>query len=380
MTTAAGAATSGASGPAPASPAPVSMRARARGQSTPGRLWRMLAAILAATALLWITATIVVQGRRGTVQSVRDSTAPAFLDATEAHAALSDADRAAWLSFRSGAAQLTGPGQQYQNDITTAGQDLERLAALEPSGGAGSQQLQTVSGQLVNYQALVEQADAANRTDIALGTASDHDLGYAYLTYASNAMRDPQGGLLASIDAVTALDRGALDRQVASPWTNPALLLASAAGAGLVLWAIVTARGFMLRRFRRVISPPLVLAAALVCGLLVWTAMVTVSADSAFGAARGTALPKLTAIWQAKIRSVDGEAAALRANVPGSASAARSGGLSVTKTQSASSALDADLASAEDTGRLQVAIPTLAVAIAALAYLGFKPRLDEYRG
>jgi hypothetical protein len=378
--TAAGATTSAAGGPVPASPDPVGKGARVWGQSTPGRLWRMLAAILAATILLWITATIVVQGGRGTVQSVRDSTAPAFLDATEAHAALSDADRAAWLSFRSGAAQLTGPGQQYQNDITTAGQDLERLAALEPPGGAGSQQLQTISGQLVTYQALVEQADAANRTDIALGAASDHDLGYAYLTYASNAMRDPQGGLLASIDAVTALDRGALDRQVASPWTNPWLLLTSAAAAGLLLWVIVTARGFMLRRFRRVISPPLLLAAALVCGLLVWTAMVTVSADSAFGAARGTALPKLTGTWQAQIQSVDAKAAALRKNAPGSAAAARSGGLNVTATQSAGNALDGDLASAEDTGGLQVAIPALALAIAALAYLGIKPRLDEYRG
>ena len=380
MTTAAGAATSGASGPAPASPAPVSMGARARGHSTPGRLWRMLAAILAATVLLWITATIVVQGRRGTVQSVRDSAAPALLDATEARAALSDADRAAWLSFRSGTAQLTGPGQQYQDDITTAGQDLERLAALERSGGASSQQLQTVSGQLVNYQALVEQADAAKRTDIALGTASNHDLGYAYLTYASNAMRDTQGSLLASVDAVTAVDRAALNRQVTSPWTNPWLLLAPVAAAGLLLWAIVTARGFMLRRFRRVISPPLLLAAALVCGLLVWMAMVTLSADSAFGAARGTALPKLTGIWQAQIHSVDAEAAALRRNAPGSASAVRPAGLKVNASQPTSNELDGDLASSEDTGGLPVVIPTLAVAIAALAYLGIKPRLDEYRG
>jgi hypothetical protein len=340
----------------------------------------MLAAILAATVLLWITATILVQARRGTVQSVRDSAAPALLDATGAQAALSDADLAAWLSFRSGAAQLTGPGQQYQDDITTAGQDLEGLAALGPAGGAGSQQLQTISGQLVNYQALVEQADAANRTDIALGTASDHDLGYAYLGYASNAMLNPQGGLLASIDAVTAADRAALDRQVASPWTNPWLLLTVVAAAGLLLWAIVTARDFMLRRFRRVISPPLLLAAALVCGLLVWMAMVTLSADSAFGAARGTDLPKLTGIWQAQIRSVDAKAAALRVNAPGSVAAAQSGGLNVTATQSASNALDGDLASAEDTGGLPVIVPALAVAIATLAYLGIKPRLDEYRG
>src|SRR5579864_3264916 len=128
----------GASGPAAAG----SAAAPPRRVSTPRRLRRMLAMILGATAVLWITATILGQGQHGTAASVRDRTSPAWLDAVEARAALSDADRAAWQSFRSGEAQLIGPGQQYQNDITTASQDLERLAALEPSGSSGSQQLQ----------------------------------------------------------------------------------------------------------------------------------------------------------------------------------------------------------------------------------------------
>jgi hypothetical protein len=347
--------------------------------STPGRLWRLLTVMLAAAVLLWITATIALQGLHSTVACVRDSASPALRDGIEAQAALSDADRAAWLSFRSGEDQLTGPGQQYQNDITTASQDLERLAALEPSGSAGSQQLQTISGQLVNYQALVEQADAAYRTDIALGTASDHDLGYAYLTYASNSLRDPQGGLLASINQLTTANRQALDQQLASPWTDPALFLASATAGLLGLWSIIAAQRFLSRRFRRTISPPLLLAAALVCGLLAWMAFVTMPADAAFATARGTALPKLTKIWQAETKAVNTEAAALQAKDAGSTSGTSPSGLSVTTTQRASNVLGADLASAEDTGGLPAGIPALAAVIAGLAYLGLKPRLDEYR-
>jgi hypothetical protein len=75
---------------------------------------------------------------------------------------------------------------------------------------------------------------------------------------------------------------------------------------------------------------------------------------------------------------VDAEAAALRANTAGHAPAT-SGGLNVTVTQSASSALDADLAAAGNSGGLPFGIPVLAVAIAGLACLGVKPRLDEYR-
>jgi hypothetical protein len=348
--------------------------------STPGRLRRLLTVMLAAAVFLWIAATIALQGLHGTVASVRDSAAPALLDGIEAKAALSDADRAAWLSFRSGEDQLTGPGQQYENDITAASQDLERLAALEPSGSAGSQQLQTISGQLVSYQALVEQADAAYRTDIALGRAGDHDLGYAYLTYASQSLRDPQGGLLAGINQLTTANRQAVDQQLGSPWTNPVLFLASAMIGILGLWSIIVAQRFLSRRFRRRISPALVLAAALVCGLLAWMASVTMPADAAFATARDTALPKLAGIWQAQTRAVNTEAAALQANDAGSASGAAPGGLSVTRTQRAGEVLDADLASAEDTGGLPAGIPVLAAVIAGLVYLGIKPRLDEYRG
>jgi hypothetical protein len=138
-------------------------------------LRRRLAVVLGSTALLWITATVILQGLHGTVQSVRGSTSPAYLDVIKAHAALSDADRAAWQSFRSGEAEFTGPGLQFQDDITNVSQEFQQLAVL--SGSAGSQQLQTVSGQLVNYQALVEQADAAYRADTVMGTARGHKLG-----------------------------------------------------------------------------------------------------------------------------------------------------------------------------------------------------------
>jgi hypothetical protein len=350
-----------------------------RAQGTQGRLRRLLALLFVTTALLGIAAAALQRGLDSTVASVRGTAAPAFVDAIAARAALSDADRAAWQSFRSGEAQLTGPGQVYQNDITTAGQDLEQLASLAPPGGPVSQQLQTVSGQLVNYQALVEQADAAYRTDIALGSASSHDLGYAYLTYASNSMRDPQGSLLASVNQITALDKRALDDQIGAPWTDPALFLALVAVGFLALGSLIVTQAFLRRRFRRVTSPPLLLATVLACCLLAWTGAVTLPADSAFNAAQAAALPKLAGIWQTQTRAVDVQAAALRAG-PGQVAAGGPGGLSAAVTQRASGQLDADLVAAQDSGGLPVGIAVLAVLIAGLAYLGIRPRLDEYRG
>ncbi len=344
-------------------------------RSTPTRLRRLLAVLLAETVLLWGAATILQLGLRATTQTVRDSASPAYVDAEQARAALSDADRAAWQSFQSGVAQLIGPGQQYQNDITIAGLALERLAALDASSSADSSLLQTISGQLVNYQGLVEQADAAYRRDAALGTGGKGYLGFAYLTYASDAMRDPQGGLLASVSRLAGPARQALDGRLASPWADPALLFAFAVPALLVIASIVVAQASLRRRFNRALSPPLLLAAAAVIGLFSWQAAATWNADSAFTAARSTALPRLTGLWQTQIAEVNAQAAALRLNTT-----PNTGGLNAVATGQAGSALDADLAAAEDDAGLPIGIPVLAAVTAVAAYLGFRPRLGEYRG
>lgn len=347
--------------------------------STPTSLKRLIVMVLAGTVLLWLTAMTLQRGLQSTAESVRGSVSPAYLDAVQARAALSDADRAGWQSFRSGAAQLTGPGQQYQNDLTNASQALQRLAALEPPNSANSMRLQTISGQLVTYQGLVEQADAAYRTDIALGAASKGELGFAYLTYASSALRDPQGGLLASIDQLASPDQQALRGQLASTWADPVLLVAFAVSALLALAGIAAAQAFLRRRFRRAVSLPLLLAALLACGLSAWMVIATLHADAAFSAAKTTALPRVTRLWHDQTGAADSAAAALRANagsVPGTSSA----GLDTAATQQAGSALDANLAAAESTDGLPIAIPVLVVAIAALGYFGLWLRLNEYRG
>ena len=156
----------------------------------------------------------------------------------------------------------------------------------------------------MNYQGLVEQADAAYRRDIALGAGSKGALGFAYLAYASDAMRD-QGGLLASIDQLASPDQQALRSQLASTWVDPVLLFAFAVPALLALAGIAAAQAFLRRRFRRAVSLPLLLAALLACGLSAWMVIATLHADAAFAAAKTTALPRVTGLWQAQTRAAD---------------------------------------------------------------------------
>jgi hypothetical protein len=352
----------------------------------------MLTVILVAVVVLWIAATAVLRGLGNAAGAARATAAPAYLSAVAARAALSDADRAAWLSFRSGEAQLTGPGPRYQTDITAAGQDLEQLAALEPRGSAGAGLLTTISGQLVNYQGLVEQADAANRSDIALGPASHDDLGLAYLTYASNALRDGQGGLLANVGQLARADRATLTASLTSPWASPLAFAVIAAAGAAVLAALAVTQVLLRRRFRRAASLPLLLAAAAACALVAWSATVILPSGAALAAARGTALPRAAATWRSQTTAVDAAAAALAAGRPaGSSASTRSastrsaspgsdGGLDAAATAAAARELDADLATAQESGGLAAGLPLLALAIAALAGLAVWTRLREYRG
>ena len=333
--------------------------------------------ILATAALSFAAATVLTVARHETVLSVRDQSSPAVLGALEAHAALSDADRAVWNSFRSGEAQLIGPGQDYQDDITIAGQTLAQLAGLQGSEGAIGRRLQAVNGQLVNYQGLVGLAAATYRG------AATRELGYAYLSYASKALRDPEGGLLAGIDAVAAADRRSLAARHAAAWTSPWLLLAYAVFALPLLASLVYTQRFLRRRFRRTTTPPLALATALAFGISLWLCVATVRSDRAFSRAHEVALPRLYAIWHSQTDSVDRHAKALRAGTAsrdGAATrSARAGGLDIAATQTARDDLDAALAAAADTRALPVALPLAASGIGALTFFGLRRRLDEYR-
>jgi hypothetical protein len=361
---------------------------RFRPQNTPERLRAFRAALLAATALLGITAIVVLLGMHSNAVSVRQTAAPAYLDVIEAKAVLTDADRAVWQSVRSGEAQFSGPGQIYEGDITTADQELQQLAALEAPASSGGQDLQTVSAQLVTFQGLVEKADAANRADTALGPASSHALGDAYLGYAGQSLtgdydaatKSYSGGLIPPANSLTELNQRALNGQLTSSWADPALIAAIATAGVVVFGLIVAFQLFLRRRFRRSISPPLVLAAVVVCGLLAWMFAVILPADNALARARSTALPRVVEIWQQQTQMVLFQAGALQQQGSSGNAPDAAGVLDLGAVQPARHTLNADLGSAQRTDGLVIGIPVAAILVAGLVFLAVKPRLDEYRG
>jgi hypothetical protein len=331
-----------------------------------------LALTVAGIVVFWSAATLVFLEGHATIGAVKDRGAPGAIDALQAHAALADGDRAAWSSFRSGQAGLSGPGQTYQDDLTTAGQSLDHLAALGTAGGAGRQVLQAVTGQLVTYQGLVEQADATYREGL-------HPLAFAYLTYASNSLNEP-GGLLSRIDQLATMNRADLSADRRSGWVEPRWLPAVVVPAIVVVGALVATQLWMARRFRRVLNPPLACGALLLTALTAWYVAVALHADNTVERAQRTALPRAAHAWQFQIDRATAAATASRDdNNPTPVSNDSDAAMSIAMTLPDTHLLSTALTNASRTDGMIVALPSLAVAVTLLTGWGFGLRLREYR-
>ncbi|MGH3831551.1 MAG: hypothetical protein ACRDRS_14090 [Pseudonocardiaceae bacterium] len=96
--------------------------------TTDKNLWILFVLLMIATVVVGGTSWWVSQKVYDTVNTVRDTTAPAIHDVFAARDALAKADSAAIDSFLSDEVSLSGPGLEYQNQLTSANQHLEAYA------------------------------------------------------------------------------------------------------------------------------------------------------------------------------------------------------------------------------------------------------------
>lgn len=116
--------------------------------------WVLGVLLLIATGVVGSTSWWVFQKVHSTVETVHNTTAPAILDVLAARDALVKADSAAVDSFRSDEVKLTGPGLQYQTQLTGASQHLVQVAERN-AAGQGSQRIQLLEALLESYSGLI---------------------------------------------------------------------------------------------------------------------------------------------------------------------------------------------------------------------------------
>ncbi|WP_433788731.1 hypothetical protein [Actinoplanes sp. CA-252034] len=357
-----------------------------RAGTTRATLWRSLVVLeLALVAVLGMSAW-VFQGTRGTAERVEAHSVPSIRHILAAHAALVEADEAAVASFRTGAVGLTGPGERYQNQVAVAAQSLTQLAVDSIAGAAVGQSIQLVQGQLAAYSALVEQADAHFRQDPASALAR------ADLWSASRLLHMPDGGILAQLDGLLAIERRALDTELTAGRMSPGWVAGWIVPAVLLLTLLVAIQVYLSRRFRRTLNPPLI--AATLAMLAMAAAMSSDLAARGELTATRQAGDALVGVWQARIEATDrrgqqmlGELVAQTCPAGCSETVDRfvvtPAGAGEPPGEEALTAhirdVDGHAAAAADTTTGQVVLVLAALLAMALVPLGLFPRIDEYR-
>lgn len=231
---------------------------RAPKTSTVKTLWVLGVFLLITTLVVGGTSWWVFQTVRSTVDTVRDITAPAIRDVLAARDALVEADGAAVDSFQSGEVKLTGPGLQYQNQLTSASQHLVQVAQLN-AAGAGSQQIQLLEALLESYSGLIGQAQEH------VGTA----VGLADLWSASHLLYAGDSPILTEFNNLAMDQTGALDEQIAASSPTPMNLLIWLVPISTLFVLLVVTQEFLRRRFKRTVNPPLLVATSVLIGLAI---------------------------------------------------------------------------------------------------------------
>ncbi|MCA1670833.1 MAG: hypothetical protein LC799_01055 [Actinobacteria bacterium] len=335
------------------------------------------------------TSLWVFQKVHGTARAVNNKAVPAIIEALAAKEALVKADAAAIDSFQSREVLLTGPGQQYQNQLAFASQSLAQVAEDNAAGVAGSQTIQLAETLLVSYSGLIGQADANYRK--GTGTA----LGASDLWYASRLLgATPDSGIIDQLNVLLDRQKEALNTQLSASAMTPWTVFVWVLPIVFLLFLLCATHIFLKRHFRRTVNPLLLLATVFLIGLSMVTSVVFVSQHRLENSQKE--LYRLVDDWNAQTSAAQIKRQQDLVNVVTSVCQQEGVGCGVTVARSAPDPAPEDgvseikaperimnikqqIEAADRNGSLWPLIPLLVALIAVLIPLGLRSRIDEYR-
>jgi hypothetical protein len=354
-------------------------------------LLRLAFALVVLTVLTAVCALAAFERAQRTADTVRADTAPAVVEVSAARGALVEADLAAVTSFSTGAVRLSGPGDEYRDQIAIASQHLTRAAAHDIGDGSAPQRLELVNALLAAYSSSIEQAAASfrNNENTPLWTS---DL------WTASRLLHADGGALAQLDGLRDTQIGKLDSEV-DAGTNTVLASLTWLVPGIALLVLLgVAQLYLRRRFHRVINAGLAAATLCVLGMLA-IAGLTIDIGSRLDTTRDT-VHELKDRWHGQVSDREtlaqqtladlidtqcrAQAGECGSTVQGVVEDVRSRGPIDAETSQATvidgtSSVDVDAAAASRHGGYGVLIPLTAAAAIALIAVGIYARIVEYQ-
>ena len=396
---------------------------RVRAGTTPGRLVLIATLVVGGAVCFGVAATAAEHSREQAASAVRSQTEPLLVQAVALNTALSDANATATTTFLTGGLEPPARRQRYLSDLRVAS---DALAALTREVGGSSDArtaIATVSEQLPIYSGLIETARANNRQGLPVGAA--------YLRKASSLLTET---ILPQASQLLATESRRLSDDYATGTTATALVVLGIAIA-VAVGLLVATQLYVARISRRVFNVPIVLATLLLVVVSIWSVAGVIGEQNGLVTARrasdsvavlsatrvllsrGQTDRSLTLVSRgsdetdpldlAAVRKVLAPTSSLLAEVaalarPSGTTAAAgrlpaeigsylASGLNATAADRVSADLGGQIdaaqsrfahAAADATSSLSglsIAIPALTAIVAALALVGLRQRLGEYR-
>jgi hypothetical protein len=273
--------------------APSEIRERVATQvsTTPGRLNAYLVVLILLGLLSGVAAVVGAAQRGSAVDAVSTGSGPGAIRAQALYRSLSDADATAAAAFLSSGAEPPQLRQRYLDDIASASSALARTAV---SSDAEQAPVERIANALPVYSGLVETARTQNRLGLPVGAA--------YLREASTLMR---GTLLPAAHDLYQIETAKLadDRSRAASFPWLALLLILLTLAGLVVTQV-----YLVRRTQRLLNVGLVVATAAGAALLLWVSLAWVGVHANLNAADRDGSAQVQAVAGVRIAALQARA------------------------------------------------------------------------
>jgi len=247
---------------------------RERLTTTPGRLVLTSVLLVVGAVCFGLLATGAEQSRERAVRSARTGTEPLLVEAVNLYTSLSDANATVATGLLAGGLEPPAKRARYTHDLLVASRALTALTSESGTSARAPAALGTVANQLPVYSGLVETARANNRQGFPIGAA--------YLRQAAGMLTT---SILPAADQLyeTEAERLQSDYRTGTASASLAALIAAIVGA---VGLLALAQLYLARISRRILNVPMVLATVALIAVSAWSVIGLLSEQNALGSAQ----------------------------------------------------------------------------------------------
>lgn len=140
-------------------------------RTSPGRLQLLLSALLVLGVLAGLVAGLTARSARAGTDDLGNRAQPLLVQAETIYSALADADTTAAQAFLAGGLEPVALTRRYEDDLSRATTALTVAARLTPDGSKSAEAVAALSSGVEQYSALVATARADNRQGLPVGSS-----------------------------------------------------------------------------------------------------------------------------------------------------------------------------------------------------------------